>query len=108
MGADEEVNAAVTSAIRQLRMIDACRDVWTEADQSRYIRVLLEDWIDELARADEAQCDFMAECAFLACENMQDARLGILEERVDRAENPPGGGVLGFLAQLGVMRTWTS
>lgn len=73
---------------RQTASIDACAPEWDEAAQTRFIRLLVEQGIDELEADEHEYFDFMTDCAMLASENMQDARLQALEHRVNDLENP--------------------
>lgn len=74
---------------RQTASIDACAPDWDETAQRRFIRLLVEQGVDDLEADENEYFDFMAECAMLASENMQDARLQVLEHRVGSLENPP-------------------
>lgn len=98
-----ESDAVTESVFLQLSALDALGlgtgEIWLDADQVRYLRIFVEEGIDELARFDDALFDFMAECATLAGENMQDARLLAIEKRLE----PDGGTFDGFLANLGLM-----
>lgn len=73
---------------RQTASIDACAPDWDEAAQTRFIRLLVEQGIDELEADENEYFDFLTDCAMLASENMQDARLQALEHRVNDLENP--------------------
>jgi hypothetical protein len=85
----KDLTAATAALTAELAGVDACKPDWTLADQARYVRVLIEDGIDELARNDDAHYDYVADCVLLAGQNMQDARLQLIEERLDAVENPP-------------------
>lgn len=91
--------AAIESAVRQLVMVNACSDLWTDADQVRFVRTAIEEGINELARAEQAQFEIIAECVMLAGENMQDARLSFLEQSSEQE----AGGIFDFLVNLGIM-----
>ncbi len=95
----DDTQAAIDAATRQMAMIDACGGTWAEADQVRVIRAFLGRGITELAHIEQANFELIAECAMLAGENMQDVRLGMLEEQSD--EGPDG--FFGFLINLGIM-----
>ena len=84
----KDLTAATDALTIELAALDACGPDWSPADQARYVRVLLEDGIDELAREDDAHYDYVADCMLLAGQNMQDARLQLIEERLDALENP--------------------
>ncbi len=104
ISADAETGAIIESVLSQLSALDAIGSDplgggWLEADQIRYVRVFVEEGIAQLARGEEAQFALMAECAQLAGENMQDARLHLIEERLEPAEETLGG----FLVNLGLM-----
>ncbi len=100
---DLDPQATREAIIRHLLMIDASGPEWTEADQLRYLRVYLEEGVGDLADLDDARYRFMAECAMLAGENMQDARLHLIEQRLDDLENPDAPGFADFLVNLGLM-----
>jgi hypothetical protein len=90
MTLDPKDLAAATAALAtELAAVDSCGPDWSPADQARYVRVLLEDGLDELARNDDAHYDYVADCVLLAGQNMQDARLQLIEERLDAVESPP-------------------
>ncbi len=72
-----------------LASIDQCAPDFDEAMQLRFVRLLVEQGLDELEADDNDYYDFLVQCAILASENMQDARLQVLEHRVDDLENPP-------------------
>lgn len=74
---------------RLLASIDQCAPDFDEATQLRFVRLLVEQGLDELEADDNDYYDFLFQCAILASENMQDARLQVLEHRVDDLENPP-------------------
>ena len=100
-----DTSAAIDSAVRQLSVVDACGVVnaagsqWLEADQIRFVRIFLEEGIGEFARFDREQSEVVAECVMLAGDNMQDARLSILEQKHDEKD----GGFFDFLVNLGIM-----
>ena len=93
------------SVARLLAGIDALAgSEWSPADQIHYVRTSLEEAIDTLARAEDAQVDFLADCAMLASHNMQDARLHITDERLSKLEKPPSDATLGrFFVELGII-----
>ena len=76
-----------TEIAKQLAAIEAAG--WDEAKQGNFIRLLIEQGIDELEAAENEHYDFLADCLALASENMQDARLQALEQRIGALENPP-------------------
>jgi hypothetical protein len=92
------------SIARHLAAIDALGLEWSAADQIRYVRTALEHGIDALERADDARFDFLADCAMLAGQNMQDARLHFTDERLDKLENPESDATIGgFFVELGII-----
>jgi hypothetical protein len=92
------------SIARHLAAIDALGLEWSSADQIRYVRTALEHGIDALQRADDARFDFLADCAMLAGQNMQDARLHFTDERLRRLENPESDATVGsFFLELGII-----
>ena len=104
MSGRSEIDAIVESVLSQLSSLDAIGSDtpgagWLEEDQIRFVRVFVEEGIGQLARSDEARFALIAECALLAGENMQDARLHLIEERLEPAEETLGG----FLVNLGLM-----
>lgn len=52
------------------------------------LRLMLLNDVDRLEAEQLAQLDLLRDCLFLAANNMQDARLHILEQRVSDIENP--------------------
>ncbi len=58
----EDIAEATLAIVAELTAVDACLGEWLPEDQTRYVRLLLEDGIDELARADDAHYDYMADC----------------------------------------------
>jgi hypothetical protein len=102
----DETTAAVESIIRQLAAVDACLTSgtdpgWAEADQVRFLRVFVEEGIAEMARADDVQFDFLVECVTQASENMQDARIDVVEQRVDEAAEGEQDSLADFFVTLG-------
>ena len=84
----QDVLAATTRLAAELAGLEACDPALGPADRHRYVRAVLEDGIDELARADDARFDHVADCLLLAGQNMQDARLAALDGRVGTLEHP--------------------
>lgn len=74
---------------KRLAAIDVGGAEWGEAAQLRALRFFVEEAIDKLEANEADYYEFMAQCAILASENMQDARLQVLEHRVGELENPP-------------------
>src|ERR1700754_4642536 len=111
--ANSDPGSALTpsqSVARHLAAVDALGSVgplgpeWSAADQIRYVRSFLEQGIEGLARAEDAQFDFLADCAMLASQNMQDARLHVTDERLAELEDPPGDATIGgFFLELGII-----
>jgi hypothetical protein len=104
MAETSDIDATVASVVGQLRALDAIRsDIpgagWLEEDQIRFVRVFVEEGIEQLARGEEAKFVFMAECASLAGENMQDARIHVLEQRT----KPTPVTMADLLVNLGLM-----
>jgi hypothetical protein len=104
MAGSSEIDAVVESVTSQLRALDAIgSDIpgtgLLEADQIRFVRLFVEEGIDQLARNEEALFALIAECAMLAGENMQDARLDVIEDRLE----PEPATFAGFLVNLGLM-----
>jgi len=96
-----ETAPAITAVARLLAGVDALGTEWSEADQIRYVRTFLEQGIDALARAEDARFDFLADCAMLAADNMQDARLHVTDERLAKLEDPEGDATIGgFFVEL--------
>ena len=91
-----------TAVARFLAGVDALG--WNEPDRVRYVRTFLEDGIDALARAEDARFDFLAHCAQLASDNMQDARLHVADERLAELENPDSdASVEAFFVELAII-----
>jgi hypothetical protein len=111
--ANSDPGSALTpsqSVATHLAAVDALGSVgplgpeWSAADQIRYVRSFLEQGIEGLARAEDAQFDFLADCAMLASQNMQDARLHVTDERLAELEDPPGDATIGgFFLELGII-----
>jgi hypothetical protein len=84
--------------------VDALGPEWSEADQIRYVRTFLEEGIESLARAEDARFDFLADCAMLAADNMQDARLHVTDERLAKLEDPESDATVGgFFVELAII-----
>ncbi len=60
-----------------------------ESDRLRYLRAYLGYVIDRIRANEEDHLAFLAECAMLAAENVQDIRIEHLELRFDALVNPP-------------------
>lgn len=60
-----------------------------EADRIQYLRAYLGYVIDRIQADEEDHLGFLAECAMLAAENVQDIRIEHLELRFDALVNPP-------------------
>lgn len=100
----EELAAATQAILTELAAVDACGPHgWTPADQTRYLRLLIEQGLDEMARGDDALHDYMADCVMLAVQNMQDARLQMVEDRLSDLENPAGPTVKDLVIETAVM-----
>ena len=103
MSTGPDTTAAVINAILgQLRAIDACGGTWVEADQIHFVRIFVEEGISELARADDAMFEFLTECAMLAGENMQDARLHSIEKQLAPSEKPAADFFLNLALMIGL------
>lgn len=67
-----------------------------QADANRQIPLLrsaIDLALDRVATAEHAYYDFLAECALLAAQNMQDVRLHDVERRLQRLESPERPGL---------------
>ncbi len=60
-----------------------------ESDRIRYLRAYLEYVLDRMRANEEDHFGFLADCAMLAAENVQDIRIEHLELRFDALVNPP-------------------
>jgi hypothetical protein len=99
-----DLSETTRTIVAELSAVDACGpDHWTAADQVRYVRLLVEQGIDEMARSDDAQHEYMADCVMLAIQNMQDARLQMVEDRLEVLENPDGPSVKDFVVDTALM-----
>lgn len=78
-----------TEIARQLAAVNACAAGWDQPTQTRFLRLLVERGLEKIDATEGEYYDFMTQCALLAGENMQDARLQVLEQQVDELRNPP-------------------
>lgn len=77
-----------------------------QADADRQIPLLrsaIELALDRVATAEHAYYDFLAECALLAAQNMQDVRLHDVERRLERLENPESPGIAEILIETAII-----
>ncbi|MFO1225311.1 hypothetical protein [Roseateles sp.] len=78
-----------TAPAQRLQAFLAALAELSEADRLRLLRAYIEYSL-EILQANEAEYfDFLAECALLAADNMQDIRLDQIELRVQAIETPP-------------------
>ena len=89
-GSEETVDQYVIRNLKQqLAGLEATAPDWDPSTQTRFLRLFAEQAVDRLEGAEIEYFDYVATCILLAGENMQDARLQILEQRVEKLENPP-------------------
>ncbi len=82
---DELVQAQLAQLMGSL---DVCAAEWDDATLFRFIRAQAEHSLETIEADADEYLDFMSECAILAADNMQDARISFLERQFARAQNP--------------------
>ena len=84
---------------RTLAAISAAPD---QATQFALFRYYLERKIDQMERFELQRVEFIKDCLLLASQNMQDARLQLIEDRLSALENPKGAS-MGWLLTVFVI-----
>ena len=77
-----------------------------QADADRQIPLLrsaIDLALDRAAAAEHVYYDFLAECALLAAQNMQDVRLHDVERRLERLENPESPGLTEVVIETAII-----
>ncbi|MEZ4425451.1 MAG: hypothetical protein R3E98_18785 [Gemmatimonadota bacterium] len=93
----------IADAREHFRLVLAAIDAAPAGRQIPMLREFFERRIDQMEQAELELYDFIAECATLAAQNMQDVRLATIEDRLDAIEGGASQTVSDFLIDLALM-----
>ncbi len=95
------------AAQRSLKALTAAIQAFPAERQPAVLREWLELQLDRLEAMEDAHHAYLAECALLAVDNMQDARLHMVEQRLRNLENPDGPTLFEILKQTALTFAFT-
>ena len=87
---DTPFDAQTLVPMEEQRTLAAISAAPNEATQFALFRYYLERKIDQMERFELQRVEFIKDCLLLASQNMQDARLQVIEDRLSALENPKG------------------
>ncbi len=87
------------SATRRLEALQSAVQAFPPERQPAVLRAYLEVQLDRLEALEDAHHAYLGECVLLAIDNMQDARLQAVEERLAKLESPDGPSLAEVLAE---------